>query len=126
MAMPFQTQERAQTQTDRVALGAGGPDLYPLNAAILLDASMIVRNRPSITGEAHARQRGHPQVVGGPPFLVAIWGDDQEQTDQTIAFQIDDVPRASVSARASGRNPVQSGLTRRSAFNRASQTQTRC
>ena len=30
------------------------------------------------------------RIVRGPVFLAAVWGDDQEQADQTIAFQIMD------------------------------------
>lgn len=35
------------------------------------------------------------RIVRGPVFLAAVWGDDQEQADQTIAFPLDDGPLGS-------------------------------
>ena len=38
-------------------------------------------------------QQVRVQIFGGPPLTVAVWGDDREQADQAIAFQMHDPTR---------------------------------
>jgi hypothetical protein len=91
IAIPFQAQEGAQGQLNVIALGTGGADLSTLNATVLLDPAMIGLNGPGVTGKAHAGEGFHVEVVGRPVFLVAVWGDDQEQADETIALEMNDL-----------------------------------
>ena len=90
--MLLQTQEGTQRQTDVVTLSTGGANLSAFHATILFDPTMIVFDGPGIAGETDSGQRRHVQIVRGPVFLVTVWGDDQEQADQTIAFQMDNGP----------------------------------
>ena len=71
-------------------MGASGAHLCPFYSTKLLNASVVVLNGPGITGEAHAGQGRHVEVIGGPPLLVAVWGNDLEQADQAIIFQMND------------------------------------
>jgi hypothetical protein len=43
----LQTQEGAERPGTMVALGAGGPDFRPLNATVLLEATMIDLDAPA-------------------------------------------------------------------------------
>ena len=92
IAMLLQPQESAQYQADVVALGAGGADVGALHSAILLDAAMVVLDGPGVTGHSHPHQSRHVQIVAGPPFQIAVWGDDLEQANQPMAFQVYDGP----------------------------------
>src|SRR5512143_3611207 len=86
----LQAQERAHAQADVVALGAGGAHVGAFHSTKLLDATMIMLDRPSITGPAGARQRAHLKSVAGPPFNVAVGGDNLEHANQSVAFQMDE------------------------------------
>src|SRR5512144_1559479 len=90
ITMPFQAQERAQAQADVVALGAGGAHVGAFHSTKLFNATMIVLDRPGITGPAGAHQGAHRKRVAGPPFNVTVWGDNLEQATQPITFQMDD------------------------------------
>ena len=89
ITMLLQAQERAQAQADVVALGAGGAHLGAFHSTKLFDTTMIVLNRPGITGPAGARQGAHLKGVAGPPFNVTVWGHDLEHFNQAIPFEMD-------------------------------------
>ena len=77
-AAGFQAQEGAQGAGDMVALRAGGPDLRPLDAAVLLETPVVDLDAPGELGVLPAGQRARPQVARRPVFPVPVWGDDQE------------------------------------------------
>jgi hypothetical protein len=46
-----------------------------------------------MAGEAHAHPGHQREAIARPPFTVAVWGDDFEQADQTIPFELVDALR---------------------------------
>ena len=104
--MTLQPQERPDRHPDVVALRPPGPRLAPLHAAALLQAPVIVLDRPGLLGQAQPRQLVHRQVVGRPVLSVPVSGDDPEDPDQTVTFQVDDRAAGLDRRRADGLEPL--------------------
>src|SRR5437763_16751505 len=88
-AMVLQPQERPQRQPDVVPLRPRRTRLATLHLGTLLDAPMIILDRPTLLRVLLPRQCAHPQVATGPVRNVAVWGDDLEYLDQSVARQPD-------------------------------------
>jgi hypothetical protein len=86
----LQALEGAQGPTNVVALGASKANLGALDAAELLNATMVGFDGPGILGTAQRGEFIHRKVVGGPVFTAAVLGSELEDLDQTIAFQMDE------------------------------------
>src|SRR2546423_8254369 len=92
IAMTLQPQKRSQAQIDVVAPRAPRANLRPLDQAELLDATMIVFNRPRKAGPLDPFQIVHLNFVRGPQLNVTVCGDYLEDADQSKAFEPDDAP----------------------------------
>ena len=66
-----------------------GPRLAALHPAALFQPPVIVLNCPGPLGQAQPRQPVHCQVVGRPVLSVPVSGDDPEDPDQPVTFQMD-------------------------------------
>src|SRR5829696_2180152 len=87
--MTFQPEKRSQAITDVIAPRATRANLRPFNQAELLQAAMVVLNRPCERSPLDSLQIAHLDMIGGPQFNVAVCGNDLEHTDQAITFEPD-------------------------------------
>src|SRR5438105_4085899 len=71
-----------------IALSASGSGLTLFHATKLLNATMVVFNRPTPFGVLQAGQLAHLQVIGRPVFPVTVWSDDQKNLHQPKALQM--------------------------------------
>src|SRR4051812_37214331 len=74
-AVGLQPQERAQSRPDVVAPRPPRARLAPLPLDALLDAAVIMLDRPAVLAVLLASHLGHRQVAGGPVANAAVWGD---------------------------------------------------
>src|SRR5205085_5927989 len=90
ITMTLKPQKRSQTKIDVVTPCATATNLRTFNQTELLDAAMVVLNRPREACPFDSFQISHLKLVGRPPFNRAVCGNYLEYTDQTIAFEPDD------------------------------------
>ena len=91
--MTLQPQKRSQTQRDVVAPRAPRAHLRPLDQTELLEAAVIVLNRPRECRPLDPLQVTHLAAVRRPHLNVAVCGDNLEDADQPEAFEPGDAPR---------------------------------
>src|SRR5205085_5286180 len=92
ITMTLQPQKRAQAQPDVITPRPARANLRPLDQTELLDAAVIVFNRPCERSPLDPLQITHLNFVGGPQFNVAVCGDYLEDADKAKAFEPDDAP----------------------------------
>ena len=109
------------SEADVIPLSTSGADLRALHAMELPDATMVVLDGPGVASKTDSGQRGHVPGIGYPVCLVTVWGNDLEQPNWTMPFQMDANATGAWSTRATGRQPLRSGWTRRLAFGRVRQ-----
>ena len=85
--MTFEPQKCAQAQINMIAPGTARPHLRFLDQTELLQAAMIILNRPGKRRPFDPLQIAHLEVIGRPQLSVAVCGDDLEDADQPIAFE---------------------------------------
>src|SRR3982750_555668 len=88
--MTFQSKKRSQAKIDVITPRATRAHLRPFNQAELLDAAMIVFNRPREASPFDSLQVAHLNFIGRPQFNVAVCGDYLEHSNQAITFEPDD------------------------------------
>src|SRR3954447_6259070 len=91
-AVLLEAQEGADRTADVVALRPGGAHLGALDAAVLLEATVVDLDAPGPLGVLAPGQLAHREVAGRPVFPVTVWGDDQEDQDEAVALQMDARP----------------------------------
>lgn len=77
-----------------IALGQGGTDLSLFDATTLLDATVVGLDHPGELGVVETLELRHPEVAGSPVLNVTVWGDQLEDFDEAIAFEMDDGARS--------------------------------
>src|SRR5436305_1691211 len=87
MTMTFQSEKRSQAQPDVITPCPARAHLRSFYQTELLDAAMIVLNRPREAGPLDSLQVAHLNFIGRPPFNVAVCGDYLEDADKAIAFE---------------------------------------
>src|SRR5947209_5200392 len=92
--MTFQSQKRSQAKPDMIAPRATRANLRSFNQAELLDAAMIVLNRPREACPFDSLQITHLKMIGRPQFNVAVCGNYLEHSNEAITFEPDDAPRS--------------------------------
>lgn len=100
--MVLEPQERPDRHSDVISLCASRSGLGLVNPAALLQAPMIILDRPTQVGVLQASQLVHAQVVGCPVRNVTVWGDNLEDQDQTETLQVDRCARRRDRGRADG------------------------
>src|SRR2546421_11732972 len=85
--MTFQSEKRSQAQPDVITPCPARAYLRSFNQAELLDAAMIVLNRPREAGPLDSLQILHLNFIGRPHFNVAVCGNYLEDADKAIAFE---------------------------------------
>src|SRR5947209_5837913 len=87
--MTLYSEKRTQAALDVIAPSATRAHLRSFNQAELLDAAMIVLNRPRVASPFDSLQIAHLDMIGRPPFNVAVCGNYLEDAHQAIAFEPD-------------------------------------
>src|SRR5215204_6297797 len=87
IAVTLRPQERPQTKPDVVAPRAARAHLRPLDQTELLEAAMIVFNRPRVARPLDPLQIAHLNFIRRPHLNVAVCGDRLEDADQTEPFK---------------------------------------
>ena len=87
-SMNFQARERANRERDMIHLRSGGPRLRLLDAAALLDASMIVLDGPCASAQFFELALTHLKVVGCPVPRVPIRGDCPKHPDEPVSSEM--------------------------------------
>src|SRR5271165_5028915 len=80
-------------------------------------------NGEALLGVLTLCQFVHAQVVGRPPFRVAVWGAEPEDADRSVAGQVQDGARGADGHFVKGPGTAISGVTLRLPFSRVSQSQ---
>ena len=80
--------ERSERELDVIELRACRADLSLFDLAKLLDAAMEVPDAPRPQGKTLAVGTGQPDAAGGPVFRVAVRGDNPEEPDHAVSFQV--------------------------------------
>ena len=46
---------------------------------------------PGVTGKTYPCQRSHRKIISHPPLAITVCGNDREQPNQAMAFQMDNL-----------------------------------
>jgi hypothetical protein len=86
--MDFRSHKSPQGEGDVAHLGSGRPDLSFLHAAALLEAPMVVLDRPGFPRQTLPLIGAQGQVVSRPVFRVPIWSDGPKHLDEPVALEM--------------------------------------
>ncbi len=84
----LQAQKGAEGKANVGDLSSGGADLGPFHAAALLQAAVVVFDRPGLEGQLLPAGRGQVQIAAGPVCRAAVVGPGPEYAFEAIAPQM--------------------------------------
>src|SRR3954467_4235173 len=87
MTMTFQPEKGSRTKADVVAPRTPRAHLRPLDQTELLEAAMIVFNRPRVARPLDPLQIAHLNFIRRPQLNVAVCGDRFKTGDQPNPFK---------------------------------------
>src|SRR5208283_1480464 len=88
-SVEFKANECSDRHVDVVQNGFSFPNVSFLNAAALLDPSVVLLDSPSLTREFVSLFLIHPKVIGSPVFnAVSFFGDCPEHFDHSESLEV--------------------------------------